>query len=38
MHNRLSLSVFQYGDATIVSTRVREDRKPKHADGLAWPY
>ena len=23
-------------DATVVSAAAREDKKPKHADGLAW--
>ena len=25
------------GDATVVRFRSREDKKPKHADELAWP-
>lgn len=27
----------QSGDATVVRFRSREDKKPKHADELAWP-
>ena len=42
--NSLSLVRFQVGvpnknilrDATVVSAAAREDKKPKHADGLAW--
>ena len=25
------------GDATVVTARAGEDKKPKHADELAWP-
>lgn len=26
-----------WGDATVVTARAGEDKKPKHADELAWP-
>ena len=42
--NSLALVRFQMGvpnkntlrDATVVTARAGEDKKPKHADGLAW--
>ena len=33
---RYALPSFE-GDATVVTARAGEDKKPKHADELAWP-
>ena len=33
-----SLPTNKQGDATVVTFRNGEDKKPKHADGLAWPW
>lgn len=33
-----SCQTSKQGDATVVSIRIREDKKPKGADGLAPPW